>query len=143
MKKYQIKIVSNTDNLELYGYPNQLIQCFINLFNNSKDAFLENNIPEEDRYIFITNYISNKNVIIEFKDSANGIPTTVIDKIFTPYFTTKEDEKGTGLGLYMTQDLIKKGMGGTIEISNESYIYNNKELKGAKFKITIPINIEL
>ena len=65
----------------------------LNLINNSKDAF--SNIKNRDKKIEIL----LKNNIIIIKDNAGGVPKDIIDKIFDPYFTTKEQGKGTGLGL--------------------------------------------
>lgn len=141
IKKYNINLVLDLDsNLVLTGYPNELIQCFINIFNNSKDAFLQNNIPEEGRYVFISDKKAGKHLEIIIKDNAGGIPEKIIKKIFDPYFTTKHQQKGTGLGLHMTYNLISTSMKGTIEAVNEQYEYNGKEYTGAKFVIRLPLS---
>jgi signal transduction histidine kinase len=134
IKNYHINLVLDlNDTILINGYPNELIQCFINIFNNSKDALLE--IPEENRFLFISTHLDKDNVIITFKDSAGGIPFNVLPKIFDPYFTTKHQSQGTGLGLHMTHQLIVDGMNGTIEAKNINYEYKNKKYKGAKFTI--------
>ena len=139
IKNHHIHLILELEeNINLHGYPNELIQCFINIFNNSKDAFNDNGIKEDDRFVFIRQHIKEEFVIIEFKDSAGGIIEDVLDKIFDAYFTTKNDSRGTGLGLHMTKDIITN-MGGTIKASNEEYTYMDKQYKGAKFRITLPL----
>jgi PAS domain S-box-containing protein len=140
IKKYNIQLILDIqENIEITGYPNELIQCFINIFNNSKDAFLENGIKEEERYFFITQKCEGNNIIISFKDNACGIPENILPKIFEPYFSTKHQSQGTGLGLHMSYKLVVDHMKGEIEVVNEEYKYNGKKYKGAKFTITIPV----
>ena len=138
-KNNNIEIILNVDNnIDLNGYENELIQCFINIFNNSKDAFKENNI--KDRFIFIDSYILNDRLIIKIKDNALGIPENIISKIFDPYFTTKHQSQGTGLGLNMTYKLITEGMDGSILVNNKRFKYKEQEYKGAEFTISLPLN---
>lgn len=140
IKNNHIDVVLNlTENVNIEGYPNELIQCFINIFNNAKDALLENN-KENNRYIFISQETINNYVVIKFKDNAGGIPQDIISRIFEPYFTTKDTSKGTGLGLHMSYNLIVDGMNGTIEAKNSNFTYNNKEYSGAEFTIKLPIS---
>jgi len=127
-------ILDLEEDLKVDGYENELTQCFINIFNNSKDALIENRIS--DKYIFINAYKLNNKIIIKIKDNANGIPLNIINKIFEPYFTTKHKSKGTGLGLHMTYSLIVEGMKGSIEVKNVQYEYNNSIQKGCEFTIT-------
>jgi signal transduction histidine kinase len=136
--KVNIILDVNKDRV-IKGFPNELIQCFINIFNNARDAFVLNNIPAEERYFFISDEKENDKLIISFKDSAGGIPKELIPKIFTPYFTTKHQSQGTGLGLYMSYNLITSNMKGKFEVVNQEYNFNNKKHKGAKFKISLPI----
>jgi len=124
------------DEINIYGYPNEVIQCFMNIFNNAKDAFNEDQNP---KLIFISSSISNNNIVIKMKDNANGIPDKILPKIFEPYFTTKHQSQGTGLGLHMTYNLIVDGMGGTICGNNVEYKHKGKSYKGAEFTITLPI----
>jgi len=139
IKEYNINIILDlNENINVQGYPNELIQCFINIFNNSKDALLANN-DEDDRYIFISETNEDTLVHISFKDNAGGISEDIIDKIFEPYFTTKHKSQGTGIGLHMSYRLITESMNGTIRASNVEYEFNGKLYKGAKFDILIPI----
>ncbi len=138
-KSHQITVIKDLDNnIEINGYPNELVQCFINIFNNSKDAL--DNIDEEKRFLFISSKQVDNYAYIIFKDNAGGIKEKIIGKIFEPYFTTKHQSQGTGLGLSMTHRLITQGMNGTIEAKNIKYIYEDKKYKGAQFTITIPLN---
>ena len=132
-------VLNLVEEINIEGYPNELIQCFINIFNNAKDALLENN-KEGDRYIFISQETINNNVVIKFKDNAGGISQNIISKIFEPYFTTKHASEGTGLGLHMAYNLIVEGMHGNLKVNNINYKYNNKEYVGAEFTISLPLN---
>jgi PAS domain S-box-containing protein len=139
IKKYNIKTILNLkEDTTIKGYPNELIQCFINIFNNSKDALVEN-MPEDDRYVFIEEKTTKDKIIITIKDNAGGIPQNVLLRIFEPYFTTKHKSQGTGLGLHMTYKLIVEGMDGSIEASNVHYEYEGKKYTGAEFTIAIPL----
>ncbi len=126
-------------DIKIDGYDNELIQCFINIFNNAKDVLkeIEN---QDDRIILISTILENNKAIIKIKDSGGGIPVDILPKIFEPYFTTKHSSQGTGLGLHMTYNLIVDGMGGTIEAHNVSYEYEDKEYTGAEFIISIPMS---
>jgi len=140
IKRHNINMILDIQkDIEIDGYKNELIQCLINIFNNAKDALKENN-NENNRIIFISTYIDQKNAVIKIKDNADGIPENIINKVFEPYFTTKHKAQGTGLGLHMTYNLIVDGMAGTIKVSNAKYSYDNKECTGAKFTITLPIS---
>ena len=125
-------------DINLNANPNELIQCFINIFNNAKDTFNERDI--EDRFLFITSFIKDNNVIIEIKDNAGGIRPEILPKVFEPYFTTKHQSIGTGIGLHMTYNLIVKGMDGTIEAKNTSYLYQGNSFDGVLILITIPMS---
>mgnify|MGYP001176962340 CR=1 FL=1 len=135
-----IETVNDIDeSIEVELNENILIQAFINIYNNSKDAFLEHNISTDDRYFFLSMKERENQVIMTFKDSAGGIKEGSMDKIFEPYFTTKHQSIGTGIGLYMTNQIITKHLKGTIEASNETYVYNGKTYTGAKFVIKLPL----
>ncbi len=114
------------DNLSIYGLINEFKHLFLNLLSNSIDAFNEKNI--KDRTINIKTYIQENKNIIDFRDNALGIPQHVISDIFKPNITTKADGKGTGIGLYMSSQIVKKHAG-TISVINTN--------TGALFTITI------
>jgi len=138
IKDNDINIITQIDNnLEIFGYENDLTKCYINIFNNSKDAFIQNNL--HTKLVFITGEIIDNNIIITFKDNAGGIDKDIINKIFEPYFTTKHQSQGTGLGLSMIYNLIINDMNGLIEVSNAVYTYEDIEYRGAEFKIILPL----
>jgi PAS domain S-box-containing protein len=134
-----ILIVKNIDEIEVTLIENELIQVLINILNNSRDALI--NIKSKERIIFINVYKKERELIIEIKDNAEGIKEDIIDRIFEPYFTTKHKSQGTGIGLYMSQDIIVNHLKGTISVKNEIYIYKGIEYKGSKFIINIPCQL--
>ncbi len=147
IKKHNINMVVDvSDEIKINGYANELTQCFINIFNNAKDVL--DKIDEEDRYIFISAFYENyktsqkqkQKLIIKIKDSGGGISDDIIKRIFEPYFTTKHQSQGTGLGLHMTYNLIVNGMHGDIRVENTTFEYNEKEYTGAQFIITLPLS---
>ena len=105
---------------KVLGMSNELSQVIINLIQNAKDAFIQNNIQNKE--IFITlkeEQISNKKyALLEIKDNAGGIKDENIDKIFEPYFTTKHKSQGTGLGLFMSKMIVEKSLEGEINHKN-------------------------
>jgi polar amino acid transport system substrate-binding protein len=136
IKKDNIQVIIDLEkDIKIDGYPNELIQCLINIFNNSKDALEE--IKQENPLIFISTLSQENSVRISMKDNAGGIPENIISKIYDPYFTTKHQSQGTGLGLHMTYKLINEGMHGKIEAKNVEYIYENKTYKGVEFEIIL------
>ena len=132
-----ITIVENIDNIELKTYQNELIQVIINILNNAKDAFED----LEEKYIFIDVSLDEDRLIIQIKDNAGGIKESILPRIFEPYFTTKHKSQGTGIGLYMSEQIITKHIQGKISAQNVSYEYNNQNYKGALFIIEIPAKL--
>jgi len=139
LKHENIVLIKDIQNQTLLLNQSNLTQVFINILNNAKDAINENNIDTNSRYIFISSFTKEKSVIISIKDSAGGIKEDVIDKIFEPYFSTKFNSQGTGLGLYIVHEIVSKNLNGTIKVKNSNYKYDSKELRGAEFIITLPI----
>ena len=113
-----IKFLNNNKNLpKIYLFKNELLQVILNIFNNSKDAFNEQNI-KSNRFITI-DYIDEQNYqLIKISDNAGGIKEDIIDKIFDPYFSTKYKKNGTGIGLYMCKIILEKHCGGEITAYN-------------------------
>lgn len=109
---------SGVENVTLYTYRNEVLQVLIVLLKNSLDAFIENKVSRGE--IVIRAYAEGKYCIITIQDNAGGIPQEVIHKLFSPYFTTKNDGLGTGLGLYMSRIIIQDHCGGLIEATSEA-----------------------
>jgi len=93
----------------LHGVENEFKHLILNIINNSKDAFIEKKCVE--RIINISVSENEEAKFIEISDNAGGIPTDVIDDIFKANVTTKEEGKGTGIGLYMSQQIANKHNG--------------------------------
>ena len=133
-----IKCQYDIIDYKLIGNENLLIQGLINIFNNAKDALVEKLNQNEERLLFIETKALKDGLEIKIKDNAGGIEEKVIDKIFEPYFTTKHESIGTGIGLYMSNQIITKQFKGTITVINIEFVKNHKKYNGAEFKIILP-----
>ena len=128
------------EKINTYGDPNQLLQAIVNILNNSKDALQKaSNIRKRLVFVFLVKEDENHNIVITIKDNAGGIPNNVLPRLFEPYFTTKQNEGGTGLGLYITHTIITKNLKGIIHVENEVFEFEEETYKGAKFTITLPL----
>ncbi|MBU3013300.1 HAMP domain-containing histidine kinase [Poseidonibacter lekithochrous] len=125
--------ISITVNYTLKKEEELLLKKYLAITNNIQDKDYKN------KYIFIDVYKKDKNIIIKVKDNAGGIPDDIIDRVFEPYFTTKHKSKGTGIGLYMSEEIISKHLQGEILVSNCISVIDEKEYIGAEFVISIPI----
>jgi signal transduction histidine kinase len=141
IKLENIKIIENINEISITNFENELIQVFMNIFNNSIDVLIELQ-KIEDRYIFIDVVEKQKNIIIKICDSGNGASNEIIKRIFEPYFTTKNQKLGTGIGLYMCNEIIEKHMKGTIKAKNNDRVFHNTMYHGLEFEITIPSNVK-
>lgn len=121
-----LQIAVDSD-IYLKGHSNELSQVLLNILNNAKDALIEMSVPNP--LITVSAYRNNHQVVIEIIDNAGGIPENIINKIFEPYFTTKEEGKGTGIGLFMSKRIIEERMQGRLNIVNIK--------DGAKFSIIL------
>ncbi len=140
-KSYQnhsITIVPNIQSCIIYQDQNQLIQIFLNILNNTKDAFVLNDISKS-RLLFIDIKIDNDNLYITFQDNAGGIDQKIIDKVFEPFFTTKHQYYGTGVGLYITHKIVTKYLKGEVTIYNKQFNYKDNNYYGATLEIRFPI----
>ena len=132
---HNIKIIYKIENIKVSGYETELIQVLINILNNSKDALIT--ADNDEKFIFIDIFKKDDKAVIEINDNAGGIDEEIVNKVFEPYFTTKHQSQGTGIGLFMCQEIITKHMNGQIEISNATFEFNNKNYKGALVKIIL------
>lgn len=114
-------------------YANELVQVLLNLIKNSNEAFAHNN-AHSNKHLIIRIYRQKDNAIIEVEDNAGGIKAEIREKIFDPYFTTKEEFNGTGLGLYMSKTIIENHFAGTIILTCKD--------ETSLFTITFPITEE-
>ena len=129
-KNHNIELqIDCKENLKTLSYPNELFQVLINIANNAKDAFVSR---DKIGYVSLRCYDKNDNIFIEILDNAGGISLENPNKIFEPYFTTKDD--GTGIGLYMSKIIIEKDMNGTLCVQNKN--------DGALFTISIPVETQ-
>lgn len=136
LKTEHIEVITDIEkDIKIFNFENEFSQAIINIISNSKDAFIEKDLKE--RFIFIKAYKNKDEIILIIKDNAKGIPEKIIGKIFEPYFTTKHNYQGTGVGLYMTNKIIVDSMKGTIDVSNDNYSYKGVLYKGAMFRLTL------
>ena len=117
----------NNSNQNFYTYPNEVKQVVLNLIKNAEDILIEKNV--KDPYIKIKTYTDADNIILEVSDNGGGVPQDIISKIFDPYFSTKLEKDGTGLGLYMSKTIIEDHCKGKLSVTNNS--------EGAVFKIVL------
>ncbi|MCF6310733.1 MAG: HAMP domain-containing histidine kinase [Sulfurimonas sp.] len=132
-----IEAVAGVGDCSIIQNKSLLVQALLNIYNNAKDVIIDNKIKH--KYFFINVQCNKNNIVIKLKDSGGGVDEKTITKIFEPYYTTKEQSKGTGLGLYITYEIVTKHLFGTIEVENKDYVYKNKKLMGAEFTITLPM----
>ncbi|MBU5637250.1 PAS domain S-box protein [Geomonas sp. Red69] len=109
------------------GYRSEYAQVVINILVNARDALREKSVPQAKVSIRISR--QGDKSVVTISDNAGGIAADVLDKIFDPYFTTKEPGKGTGIGLFMSKAIIEKSMGGKLTVENTG--------DGAEFRIEV------
>ena len=139
IQNHNIKVqTAFEEDLIINGFPNEFLQVIINIINNAKDVVVLN--PVEERYIDIKTYIKDDYCFVEISDNGGGVDETIISKVFEPYFTTKHKSQGTGIGLYMSHQIIVEHMQGTISMKNIDFEVENKIYRGCKVIIEIPLN---
>lgn len=111
------------------GSLNEFKQVFINLMNNAQEAILSDSKNRKEIEIKISQ--EGGRALVSVTDAGGGISEEVIGKIFDPYFTTKEKTQGTGLGLYMSKQIIENLMLGSLSVKNTK--------EGAEFTIALPL----
>ncbi|MEA3288897.1 MAG: PAS domain-containing sensor histidine kinase [Campylobacterota bacterium] len=129
-------ILDIKDDLNIKANENELVQSFINIINNSKDAIKENTPSNDKRYIFISTKKYDDKLTVSIKDNGGGIPTDIINRIFEPYFTTKHQNIGTGIGLTMVHKILEERYKATITVENTTYDYKNETYNGLLKKQT-------
>ena len=136
LKNNYINLIVNCEaDMTIHAIKNELVQCFLNIINNAKDA-LVTSTKEENRFIVIETKEVKNNLELSIKDSAGGIPDEIIGRIFEPYFTTKHKSLGTGIGLSIVNKILRDKYCANVTVYNESFTYNDCVYYGACFKIT-------
>ena len=123
------------ENTQINGDEVKFSQVLLNIINNAKDVLISQ--PTDARFLIINTYVKANKTIIEVCDNGGGIDEFIISKIFEPYFTTKHQSQGTGIGLFMCKEIINKHMNGQLNISNQSFEYKNKIYKGTLTRISL------
>lgn len=108
--------IKTKDDYKIETYENEFQQVLLILLNNAKDAFIANKTQHPRIFIDVQSFEDRYRISI--CDNAGGIDYAIIDKIFDPYFTTKQKSQGTGLGLYISKIIIEDNMNGTINVKN-------------------------
>jgi C4-dicarboxylate-specific signal transduction histidine kinase/ABC-type nitrate/sulfonate/bicarbonate transport system substrate-binding protein len=112
---------------KISAHENELMQVVLNILNNAKDQLINNNI--ENPKIILRSYTLQKSVVLEIEDNAGGVKEDILPKIFDPYFSTKREKNGTGLGLYMSKMIVEEYHDGHLMVENTK--------EGAKFMIKV------
>jgi C4-dicarboxylate-specific signal transduction histidine kinase len=123
--------INNDKEIKMIMPSGELSQVIINIVNNAKDILIEKKV--EQPWIELNLFEENNKVIISIEDNGGGVPESIIEKIFEPYFTTKHQSQGTGLGLHMSYRIVTESLDG------ELYVQNTQN--GAKFYIVLPFCI--
>ncbi len=128
LENKNIKVTTEIlDDSPVFSYPNEIRQVILNLLKNAEDILIEKQI--ENPHIHIRINQLGPMMILEIGDNGGGVPDAIRDKIFNPYFTTKEKRDGTGLGLYMSKTIIEDHCGGKLNVYNSEH--------GAVFEVSI------
>ena len=104
------------EDAQIYGFENEFAQVLLNILNNSKDALIKTANPNGLIKIGIQRHDNIVRMIIT--DNGSGVPSDLIDRLFEPYFTTKDKKEGTGIGLYMSKMIIENSMNGSIQMES-------------------------
>lgn len=118
LKNHNIALTTSFEtDKKVKAYPRELMQVFVNIINNSKDALIS--YKPDNALISIRVYEDDKYINTEICDNGGGIKDNILPKIFDPYFSTKDEKNGTGLGLYMSKMIIENHLNGTIDVCSK------------------------
>lgn len=132
-----ISIINHTSDIVINQNQVLFEQIILNLLTNSIEAIIENQKDIDKRYIFIeTKKLNNRDFILTILDSGNGIDDDIKDKIFEPYFSRKKVHSGTGIGLFITNKILRNQFNTELSTQNETFIIDDKKLYGAKMSIS-------
>ena len=119
LEKHNIKLEILGKNVQIDGYENEFEQVVVNILNNAIDAkIIKSNSVKFDAKIQINVKEENAQIYISIFNNCGNIDEQILERIFEPYFTTKFEDQGTGIGLYMTKVIVEKNMQGKIEAKN-------------------------
>jgi signal transduction histidine kinase len=121
------------------GYPNEFKQVILNLLANARDAILIcrsiRGEPEDGRITVVIDINPDNIMIIDISDNGCGVPDSMADQIFDPYFTTKEENGGTGIGLYVSRMIMEESLRGSLNLLQSE--------RGATFRIELPLEVQV
>ncbi|SKB68682.1 PAS domain-containing protein [Malaciobacter marinus] len=120
------------DDVKIHGYQSEFQQVVVNILNNASEAAIIK-LEQESFNPIIQIRVTKieNNVKVTLKNNCGEVEQEILERMFEPYFTTKFEDQGTGIGLYMAKTIIEKNMNGKIEVTNID--------KGVKFRIILPI----
>jgi C4-dicarboxylate-specific signal transduction histidine kinase/ABC-type amino acid transport substrate-binding protein len=131
LRIHSIEVELDVDTgLSAFGYPKEYAQVLLNILVNARDVFKAREI--EQPKMTISAFEENNKAAVTITDNAGGIPESIIEKVFDLYFTTNESNGGSGIGLYMSKNIIEKSMGGALNVMNTD--------NGAQFRIEIGVS---
>jgi len=128
LRSVDVTLHSCKEPVLMYGFKRELVQVFIILFSNAVEIMQTRGI--HPKKLTITATCDKAEVCITVEDNGGGIDDAHLAKIFDPYFTTKEQSGGTGLGLYIAKIIIEHNFGGGLSVRNSA--------EGACFTLTLP-----
>ncbi|WP_198304811.1 sensor histidine kinase [Arcobacter vandammei] len=138
----KLKLIIKKD-IEILSYYNELSHIFLNIISNSKDALISN-VDKNDRIIKIVVNSKKDFLFVNIIDNGGGIPLEVMPKIFEPYYTTKYKSAGTGIGLYMSKQIIERHIKGQLSCKNiKQKMIDDRVFSCASFTIKIPLKEDL
>jgi PAS domain S-box-containing protein len=115
------------EDIRIRGFRNEYTQVVVNILNNARDIFVERGI--RSRMITLSAFKEDRASVLSIADNGGGISSELMERIFLPYFTTKAQNKGTGIGLYMSKMIIENNMNGKLSVRNNG--------EGAEFRIEV------
>jgi len=127
----EVELRYEAKEVKLLSYKNEFMQVLITLISNAIEA-LEG---VEDKYLSICVKEKESILYVQISDNAGGIEPQIMKKIFDPYFTTKEQSGGTGLGLYIAKIIVEQNLNGSLEVANSK--------EGTKFTVGLPMSNEI
>lgn len=132
LENNNIALHLDVQETKITTYSRELMQVCINIIKNAKEVLIEKNIPNKE--ITISAHQVDDTLLILLCDNAQGIDSAIMPNVFDPYFTTKQESNGTGLGLYISKTIVEKHLQGVLSVSNQE--------RGACFSISLPKTLQ-